>query len=199
MLALRSYERKPPALMLPKVESLAEIDILCAHLSSDQEPVCVIPLIETARGLDQAAKIACHSAVTALALGGADLSTDLNAEMTWEPMLFSRGRIVQAAAIGGIPAWDVPYLALDDAEGLDCETRAVRAMGFAAKLAIHPRQLPTVNAAFSPSAIELDRARRTVEVFENAKGGACSLDGQMIDMPVVIAARRILLRAGHIS
>jgi (S)-citramalyl-CoA lyase len=199
LLALRSSKPKPPALMLPKVESPVEVDILCAHLSSDHKPTCVVPLIETALGLERAAEIARHPAVAALALGGADLAADLSAEMTWEPMLFARGRIVQAAAVGGVPSWDVPFLAMDDAEGLGRETRAVRAMGFAAKLAIHPRQLPTINAAFSPSTTELDRARQIVEVFEKAKGGACSLDSQMIDMPVVIAARRTLLRAGHVT
>lgn len=190
LIALRQAARLPDLVMLPKVESVAEIKIALAHLTRTDGAPGIIALIESARGLSAAEDVAAHRAVVGLALGGADLAADLRATLAWEPMLFARGRIVQAAAFGGIPAWDVPFLDLGDADGLGRESSAIRALGFSGKLAIHPSQIDAIHAAFEPDDRELQRARRIVDAFELAGGGVCLVDGRMVDMPVVLAARR---------
>ena len=195
LLALRGMVNKPPVVLLPKTESVSEVDIALHHLVDGGAQPAIVALIESGRGLAAAEAIAAHPAVVALAFGGADLAADLNAELAWEPMLFARSRIVQAAAAASIAAWDVPYLDIHDADGLARETAAAKALGYVAKLAIHPAQVSTINAAFSPSSAVLDRAQRVVVAFEQAHGGACQVDGKMVDVPVVKAARRTVMLA----
>ena len=195
LLALRDAN-KPAVVVLPKTESVAEIEIALAHLSANGAPT-IVALIESGRGLAAAEEIATHPAVAALAFGGADLAADLHATLTWEPMLFARSRIVQAAASAGIAAWDVPFLDIHDPDGLKRETVAAKALGYVCKLAIHPAQIATINAVFTPSQSEVVRAQRVVSAFEAAHGGACQLDGKMIDAPVVKAARRTVALAAH--
>ena len=196
LLAFRSAS-KPAVVVLPKTESVAEIEIALAHLGGDGTAPAMVPLIESGRGLAAADEIAAHPAVAALAFGGGDLAADLHATLTWEPMLFARSRIVQAAAAAAIGAWDVPYLDIHDAEGLKRETAASKALGYSCKLAIHPAQVAPINAIFSASANELNRAKRIVAAFEAAHGGACQVDGKMIDAPVVKAARRTVAIAAR--
>lgn len=195
--ALRDAPGKPPVVVLPKTESPTEVEIACAHLGDGAGAPAVVAMIESGRGLAAAEAIAAHAAVAALAFGGADLANDLRAAFAWEPMLFARSRIVQAAACAGIPAWDVPFLDIHDLDGLKGETQASKALGFACKLAIHPAQIAAINTVFSPSPAELDRARRIVSAFESAHGGACQVDGKMVDIPVVKAAQRTVALAGH--
>jgi len=195
LLALRDAN-KPAVVVLPKTESVAEIEIALAHLSANGTPT-IVALIESGRGLAAAEEIATHPAVAALAFGGADLAADLHARLTWEPMLFARSRIVQAAASAGIAAWDVPFLDIHDPDGLKRETVAAKALGYVCKLAIHPAQIATINAVFTPSQSEVVRAQRVVSAFEAAHGGACQVDGKMVDAPVVKAARRTVALAAH--
>ena len=112
-------------------------------------------------------------------------------------MLFARSRIVQAAAAAGIAAFDVPFLDIHDAGGLRKETEAVKALGYSCKLAIHPAQIAPINAVFTPDPKELARAERIVAAFAQAHGGACQVDGRMVDVPVVKAAQRTVALAGR--
>lgn len=195
--AFRGAERKPAVVVLPKTESPSEVEIALAHLGDGGGTPTVVAMIESGRGLAAAEAIAGHPGVAALAFGGADLANDLHAAFAWEPMLFARSRIVQAASCAGIAAWDVPFLDIHDADGLTRETRASKALGFVCKLAIHPGQVAAINAIFSPSPAELDRARQIVSAFEAAHGGACQVDGKMVDVPVVKAAQRTVALAAR--
>jgi (S)-citramalyl-CoA lyase len=196
LLALR-VGNKPMVVVLPKTESVTEIEIALAHLSADGRAPTIIAMIESGRGLAAADAIARHPAVAALAFGGGDLAADLHATLSWEPMLFARSRIVQAAASAGITAWDVPFLDIHDSDGLKRETVAAKSLGYVCKLAIHPAQIAPINAVFTPSESELARARRVVSAFEAAHGGACQVEGKMVDAPVVKAARRTVALAAH--
>lgn len=182
--------------MLPKTESVTEVEIALRHLKTGAgDAPQIVALIETGRGLGAAEAIAAHPSVVAIAFGGADLAADLHASLAWEPMLFARSRIVQAAAAAGIAAFDVPFLDIHDAEGLRKETVAARALGYSCKLAIHPGQISTINAVFTPTPKELASAQRIVAAFDQARGGACQMDGRMIDVPVVKAAQRTVALA----
>ena len=176
------------AIMLPKVESPHEVEIASRHLGLVGP--AVIALIESGQGLEQAAAIAAHPHVTAIAFGGADLAADLHAELAWEPMLFARSRIAQAAASRGLPAFDVPFLNIHDADGLRAEAAASKRLGYGCKLAIHPAQVATIKEVFAPTPDELARAQRIVAAYDAAKGAACQVDGKMVDVPVWKAALR---------
>ena len=191
----------PDALLLPKVESAVEVELVARHLRAAGGAganVALVALIESAAGLEEAARIArATPMLRALGFGGVDLAADLRASFSWEAMLAGRGRLVQAASIAGLGLLDVPYLEIDDDAGLTVECLRVRAMGFSGKLAIHPRQVDAINTAFTPTAAEIEFAQGVAAAYEAAAGGVCTYKGKMIDEPVMLSARRTLARATH--
>ena len=200
LLAFRAAARRPKVVMLPKTESVVEVEIAVRHLKVEAgDGPQIVALIESGRGLGAAEAIAAHPSVKAIAFGGADLAADLHATLAWEPMLFARSRIVQAAAAAAVAAFDVPFLDIHDTAGLSKETEMVKALGYSCKLAIHPAQIAPINAVFTPDPKELASAERIVEAFKQARGGACQVDGRMIDVPVVKAAQRTVALAERIA
>ena len=187
-------DQPPDAVMIPKVTT-AEGVARTSRLVGAAMPL--LPIIETARGLENAARIgAASTAVTALIFGGFDLSVELGAEPDWEPLLYARSRVVHAAAVSGLEAIDMPSRDLRRTAGLRAEAENARRLGYSGKVAIHPAQIGVIHEVFTPSAEEVERARRIVEADRAAGGGAVALDGRMVDRPVVEAARRVLARAG---
>ena len=189
----------PDVLMLPKVESAVEVELVARHLraaGSAGAGVALVALIESAVGLEEAARVArATPMLRALGFGGADLAADLRASFTWEALYAGRGRLVQAASMAGLGLVDVPYLDINDDAGLTAECQRVRAMGFSGKLAIHPRQVDFINAAFTPTAAEIEFAQGVAAAYDAANGGVCTYKGKMIDEPVMLSARRTLARA----
>ncbi|MFN0159868.1 MAG: HpcH/HpaI aldolase/citrate lyase family protein [Burkholderiales bacterium] len=203
LLALTDIARAghaPDAILLPKVESAAEVDIVTRHLRAAGPAgagVALAALIESAIGLEAAHAIARSStALRTLGFGGVDLAADLGCAFEWDALLAHRALLVRAAAGSGLAALDVPYLGIDDAPGLASECARVRALGFTGKLAIHPGQVGTIADAFTPTAGEVENARGVLAAYEAAAGGVCTYRGKMVDEPVVRAARRVLARAG---
>jgi (S)-citramalyl-CoA lyase len=198
LLAFQAASARPKVVMLPKTESVTEVEIASRHLQTGAaDKPLFVALIESGRGLGAAEAIAAHPSVVAIAFGGADLAADLHATLAWESMLFARSRVVQAAATAGIAAFDVPFLDIHDTAGLTKETELVKALGFSGKFAIHPAQIAPINAVFTPTPTELAKAQRIVTAFEKAHGGACQVDGRMVDVPVVKAAQRTVALGGR--
>jgi citrate lyase beta subunit len=184
----------PDFILLPKVESAFEVRVYTRLLAG----IPLVCTIESARGLEAATEIAnADPSVRALAFGGVDLAADLRAELAWEPLLWGRARIVQAAATAGIAAIDVPHVVIDDDAGLRNDAARAKAMGYSAKLAIHPKQVPPILEVFTPTAAEIERARGIVAACEAAGGDVVEYQGKMIDGPVVKAAQQLLARAGR--
>lgn len=190
----------PDTLVLPKVESPYEIELVARHLrgaGAAGAAVTLLALIESALGLEQAASIARASPqLRSLAFGGVDLSADLGASPEWDAMLAHRAHVVRCAAAAGLGVLDVPYLAIDDAPGLREECQRVRAMGFTGKLAIHPNQATVIAEAFTPTAAEVEYAQGVLAAAAAAGGGAYTYRGKMVDEPVLRAKRRVLGRVG---
>ncbi len=178
-------------LLIPKVEDAAQVATLVRSLPADRPSL--VGLIETPVGIANAPSIVAAMADgDELMLGGADLTTRLGASFAWEPLLYARSALVMAAAVKSLCVWDVPYLNFRDPAGLAEETERVKGLGFSGKAAIHPAQVATINEAFMPSADDIARARRVVAADDAADGGATSVDGQLVDEPVLQAAQRIL-------
>ena len=190
--ALCDQNVRPDILLLPKVESAAEIEIINELLAPNTIPL--LPLIESAKGLYYAHEIAFVKNVVGLVFGGADFAADLGATMAWESLYSARAQIVQAAAHAGIAAIDVPYLNLHDVDdtGVINESRAVKAMGFTCKLSIHPKHIKPIIETFSPSADEIEKAKAIISAYDAAHGNACEYNGKMIDVPVYRSALRVL-------
>ena len=158
----------------------------------------VIAIVETAQGLRRAYETASHPRVEALILGAVDLGLELGLESRpdGQEVLFARSKLVLDSAAAGIRGpFDLVHLDVRDGEGLEAECRLARSLGFRGKACIHPAQVEIVNAVFSPEEDELARARQIVESYAQgiATGrGAVALDGEMIDLPVVERARRLI-------
>ena len=138
-----------------------------------------------------------------LTWGAEDLSAEIGAAVTreagnWtEPFAFARSVCLFAAAAVGVPAIDTVYADFRDGEGFLRECVRAARDGFAGKLAIHPAQVPIINEAFTPSPDAIAHAERVVAAFAASDGaGVTSLDGRMLDKPHLIAAQRLLARAG---
>jgi len=202
-LATLPAAQRPDFVVFPKAETVAE-PALCmqafgegsaATTTSGVGMPALIAIIESARGVLAAPALAAAPGVQALAVGGLDLCADLGCSFGWEPLLHARSAVVMAAASAGIGAVDMPWFDLQDDSGLVAECQRVRALGYGAKLAIHPRHVADVNAAFSPSAEERDYAQGVIAAFEAAAGNAFTFRGRMIDEPVIRSARRVLARS----
>ena len=186
----------PPSLMLPKVANREQVDLVADHLDAAGLDTTLHVIIESAEGLENAGAIARSGPrLQSLFFGAVDYSSDIGASNTWEAMLFARSRVVQAAALAGLDAIDVPWLDLDDEAGMRAEAEASRATGFVGKGAIHPRQIPVIHEVFSPSPDDIEEARRIVEAFEEAATGLVVIDGKLIERPVLRAMERILGQA----
>ena len=191
----------PPCLMVPKVKSAEEIQLLETLLSTKLTQhirFCVI--IETNQGLERAHEIARASdRIDSLILGAVDMSADLRCQKAWEPLLYTRSRLVHAAASAGIDLLDVPYLNLDDPEGLRQEATGCARLGFTGKASIHPNQIPIINDAFTPTPEQIARARKLVAAFEKNPSGLVMVDNELIELPVIRSMRRILAVAERVA
>lgn len=191
VMALADSSVRVDYLLLPKVEDPADVQLV--HAWAPFQFDAVVALIETPLGLENALAISrAGGKLAALMLGGADLSAELEAQFGWDGLLYARGRLVNAAKAAGLQAWDVPHVDLTDPEGLAAETRNVLAMGFGCKTAIHPQQIDTIHAAFTPSPADSDWAQALLQAVPEGRGsGAFLFQGRMVDAPLLRKARRI--------
>lgn len=180
------------AVMLPKAESAVVLEQLAQSLGSS---CALFPLVESLAGLDAVDALANAPQVLRLAFGNLDFQADLGLACAADEaeLLPVRLALVMAARRAGLaPAIDGVTANIKDEIRLQRDVARSRRGGFGAKLCIHPAQVASVNAAFAPSAAELEWARRVLAAFEAAGGGVFSLDGRMVDAPVLRLAQRTL-------
>jgi citrate lyase beta subunit len=191
----------PPSIMIPKVKSAQEVQLVETLLSTGRSRdirFCVI--IETNQGLECAIEIAKASPrIDSMILGAVDMSAELRCQKAWEPLLYTRSRLVHAAASAGIDLLDVPFLNLDDPQGLAAEAQACARLGFTGKAAIHPNQIPLINAAFTPDEATIEKARRVCAAFEQDNTGLVVVDNELIELPVVRSYYRVLAIAERLQ
>lgn len=177
------------AVMLPKAASAEPVAALRA--ASSGKPV--LALVESAAGMANVAALAATAGVARLVFGSIDFQLDLDIADDDLALLAFRSQLVLASRLANLPApVDGVTTAFDDIARIELEARRARSLGFGAKLCIHPRQVQTVNRAFSPSEDELAWAQRVVDAAAAAGGAAVAVDGKMVDVPVLARARRLL-------
>jgi citrate lyase subunit beta/citryl-CoA lyase len=194
-------------ILLPKVESAEEVKAVAARIKEiatrcgREEPVWLMPIIESGRGALKALEIAeSHETVVALAVGLEDYTADLGVQRTEEgaESLWMRGQIVNACKAAGIQAIDTVYSDVANEEGLRASVREAKQLGFDGKGCIHPRQIRPVHEALAPETAEVEKACRIVLAFEEAEArglGVVSLGSKMIDAPVVKRAQHTVKMA----
>ncbi|WP_066946529.1 HpcH/HpaI aldolase/citrate lyase family protein [Microtetraspora fusca] len=175
---------------VPRVEQPSDLDPV-REAWGDRD-LRLHPLIETARGLRHAFEIAAAPDAAAISLGEGDLSVDLGVADE-EGLAWARSRLVVAAAAAGLPAPSMSVFGdLSDARGLADSCALGRRLGMRGRAAIHPRQLPAIVEAFTPSAREIALAEQVIGAAARSGGAQRLADGRFVDAPVVRAARRVL-------
>ena len=190
--------------LLPKCEHGSQVTELTHRIQSilkahkQKREIFLMPIIESALGVENAFEIASASdTVVALAIGLEDYTADLGVKrtQTGEESLYARTRLVNACKAAGIQPIDSVYSDVANMEGLKKNVETSRALGFEGMGCIHPRQVPVIHEAFTPTEEEIDKARRIVEAFQEAEArgsGVVALGSKMIDPPVVKRAQKTI-------
>lgn len=184
--------------VLPKAEDPGQI----AAVFQASGGLPVLPLIESAAGIRNVHALARAEGVARLLFGSIDFQVDLGMAAEEEELLSFRLELVLASRLANLaPPVDGVAPAINDLEGLQRDTLRARRLGFGGKLCIHPCQLRIVNRCFAPSPEELAWAQRILAADAEGNGSALALEGQMVDRPVVLRARKILAQAasGHVD
>jgi citrate lyase subunit beta/citryl-CoA lyase/(S)-citramalyl-CoA lyase len=193
-LALAESGARPAFVMMPKVSGPFEIEQL-REVVGIEAPIW--PLMETADALFVLPQIARAVGESGgILFGGVDYAAALGSDLSFDALHAARAAIVAAAATVGAGTMDVPFLDVKDEAGLRAETERVKAMGFQGRAAIHPAQIPVINAVFTPTPAELAKAERIAAAFAAAASGIALLDGKLIEKPVLKAAERVLAAKG---
>ncbi|WP_270333269.1 citrate (pro-3S)-lyase subunit beta [Ligilactobacillus acidipiscis] len=198
---------------LPKVESAEmmknlEKKVIAAEKEFDV-PVGSIHLmaaIESAKGVLNAPQIAAASErMIGLALSAEDYTTDMKTHRypDGSELEFARNVVLHSARAAGIAAFDTVFTNMDDTEGFYRETRHIHQLGFDGKSLVNPRQIAMVNKVYEPTKAEVENALNVIDAIEEAKkkgSGVISMNGQMVDRPVVLRAQRIMMlaKAAHL-
>ena len=199
---------KPGLILLPKTGSAADVLEADAYITELEDKlgfarntVRLMPLIETALGVENAYAIASASdRVAALFLGAEDLTADLRCQRTkaGREIEYARTRLVTAARAAGVDVYDTPFTDVNDDEGIEADAALAKALGFTGKAAISPRHVEAINRVFSPTQKEIDYAYEVMEAIRVAKEqgkGAIALYGKMIDAPIVARAEQTIAAA----
>ena len=199
--------RYPRLAMCETAADVRELDGLLAAVEAEHQlPVGSVKVqcsIETARGVLNAREIVAASPrVISLSFGAEDYTRFMGTSRSKsaQELQFARTYLPVVAAEAGISAIDTVWSALDDQEGFEAEVRNARALGFSGKSCIHPSQVPVVHRLYTPDEEEVAHARRVMEAMraaEQAGAGVFTVDGKMVDAPVIAKARRVLLQIGE--
>ena len=196
---------RPSLIMPPKTACAADVLAVDAYITQLEEKlglepgsVGLIPLIETALGVENAFQIASACPrVKAIFLGGEDLTADLRCKRTKEgqEIFYARSRMVVAARAAGVEVYDTPFTDVNDDEGIYTDAQLAKSLGFTGKASISPRHVKAINEVFSPSMKDIDYAYEVMAAIRIGKEqgkGAVSLRGKMIDAPIVARAQQTI-------
>ena len=195
---------QPDMLLIPKAneEEIKLVDALLAKIEQEEGfapgSIQLMALIETAVGLENVYNVINSSKrVAGVLLGGEDLTTDLGIKRTkeGEEIFYARNKVATACRALKVDSIDTPFTDTNDFEGLTRDTSKAKSLGLTGKSAINPRQIDVIHSVFAPTEAELKQALRILDAMENAKKegkGVFSLDGKMVDAPIITRAARMV-------
>lgn len=197
-------EALPPevaGVCLPKLESAEQLDWVAGRLDrAGLDRALIIGGLETAAGIEAATGLA-HPRLTALYFGAEDYIADVGGERTGSghEVAYARARAVLAARITGVRAIDQVVVEVRNTERFRSEALEARQLGYSGKMCLHPAQVPVAHQVFTPTEEEIDRSRRLLAAAAKARQegqGVILFEGQMVDVPLVRHAQRVMERAG---
>ena len=198
--AVVSSKTNVKAIMLPKVKTPDEITFIDDMLTDCGLNTDLHVIMETNEALESIYDIAHASKrIVALYFGGVDMAAELRVPNEYKNLIYARSRLVHAGASVGVDVIDVPYLDLEDMDGMKKEAELVRDLGFTGKGSIHPKQINMLNEIFTPSKEEIIKAKRIVDQFNESDTGLVVIDGKLIEKPVLREMQRKILIADKIN
>ncbi|MFP4189329.1 MAG: HpcH/HpaI aldolase/citrate lyase family protein [Halobacteriales archaeon] len=191
---------EPSCFVVPKAGYAGNVEAVAGALDKHGSDAGLVPIIESAAGVVNAAEIADAPRVSAVVFGAEDLAADLGATRTdkGDEVVYARQKIVAAATAAGVDAVDTLWTDFRDEEGLRDDTERGMGWGYDGKLAIHPAQVAVINDAFTPEPERVEWAERVLEAkreADEAGKGVFEVDGEMVDAPLVEQARTVMERA----
>lgn len=204
-----TIEAHPTGYVLPKVEQGSRLADL-SHWLNEQETqrgwpaggIALFAIIESALGIVNLKEIACATErLAALMFGAEDLAGNIGAVRTpaMSEVMTARSLVVLHAKAYSLQAIDTPYTEIHNLEGLAAETTIARQMGYDGKMAVHPKHIPVIEASFTPSEAEIAHAKTLIQAYEEHQTSGSSVftvNGKLVEMPMIRAAQGVLLRAG---
>ena len=198
--AVVSSKTNVKAIMLPKVKTPDEITFIDDMLTDCGLNTDLHVIMETNEALESIYDIAHASKrIVALYFGGVDMAAELRVPNEYKNLIYARSRLVHAGASVGVDVIDVPYLDLEDMDGMKKEAELVRDLGFTGKGSIHPKQINMLNEIFTPSKEEIIKAKKIVDQFNKSDTGLVVIDGKLIEKPVLREMQRKILIADKIN
>ncbi|MEU4587071.1 HpcH/HpaI aldolase/citrate lyase family protein [Kitasatospora aureofaciens] len=190
--AIADWRARPDIVLVPKVESPRDLDLVAGALDADDYRPHLFALIETPRAIEQIREITRAARISGAVFGTADYATAVSCGMGWEPTLHARSAVANSVAAAGLVAIDSPYFQMDDPDGLRVEAERAKALGFHGKGAIHTRQLPVITEVFSPSEQDIADARTILGAGRDSGNNITSVGGQMVGRPFFTRAQNLL-------
>jgi citrate lyase subunit beta/citryl-CoA lyase len=176
-------------IVLPKAETREQIE---AVLAQAHPGLSLLPIVETARGFANLAVLCAAPRVARILFGTLDFQIDLGIDGDGEELDLFRSQIVLASRLAGIGTpVDGVSTTITDTDAIEADARRGRRFGFGGKLCIHPKQIVAVHRAYAWSEADKAWAQRVLAAVETSNGAAVAVDGKMVDMPVILKARRI--------
>ena len=198
--AVISSKTNVKAIMLPKVKTPDEITFIDDLLTDCGLDTDLHVIMETNEALESIYDIAHASKrIVAIYFGGVDMAAELRVPNEYKNLIYARSRLVHAGASVGVDVIDVPYLDLEDMDGMKKEAELVRDLGFTGKGSIHPKQINMLNEIFTPSKEEIIKAKKIVDQFNESDTGLVVIDGKLIEKPVLREMQRKILIADKIN
>ena len=198
--AVVSSKTNVKAIMLPKVKTPDEITFIDDMLTDCGLDTDLHVIMETNEALESIYDIAHASKrIVALYFGGVDMAAELRVPNEYKNLIYARSRLVHAGASVGVDVIDVPYLDLENMDGMKKEAELVRDLGFTGKGSIHPKQINMLNEIFTPSKEEIIKAKKIVDQFNESDTGLVVIDGKLIEKPVLREMQRKILIADKIN
>lgn len=193
--ALATYTARPDLLVVPKVGSPRDIELVAAALDADGYTPDIWALIESPRAFDHLPEIMRAPRLGGVIFGSADYAASVRCGLGWEALHYARSALINAATAANIPAIDAPTWELDDPDTLRRDAERAKELGFHGKGCVHPRHVKVIDDVFTPTAHEIAQARAIVAAADASGGTVTTVDGHMRGTPFFNRARALVAEA----
>ncbi|MGW7199390.1 HpcH/HpaI aldolase/citrate lyase family protein [Streptomyces chryseus] len=199
LIALAAYTARPDLIVVPKVESPRDIELVAAALDDDGYTPDIWARLESPRAFDTLPQIMRAPRLGGVIFGSADYAASVRCGLGWDALRYARSALINAATAANIPAIDAPTWELDDPGVLRRDAERAKELGFYGKGCVHPRHVKVINDVFNPTAEEIAQARTIVAAADASGGTVTTVDGQMRGTPFFNRARALVAEADRAS